>query len=168
MKELIANSFNKYKFNDKYLMLEKKRKLYGALSHSTDINAIYMYLSSVFSHPKLEILQKDFKYENNNFINFLPDAQSKEEQIMLSDLNHYLPNDILVKLDRAAMANSLETRTPFLDFKVAEVAWSLPIELKIPNNFRNTGKWILNKILEKQIPKKLINKKEKRICNPFG
>ena len=168
MKESLANLFSKYKFNDNYLIKEKKRKLYGALMNSSDIHSIYMYLLSVFSHPKLEILQKDFKYENNNFINFLPDAQSKEEQIMLSDLNHYLPNDILVKLDRAAMANSLETRTPFLDYKVAEVAWSLPIELKIPNNFRNTGKLILNKILEKQIPKKLINKKKKGFAIPLG
>ena len=53
------------------------------------------------------------------------------ESMMLNDTNRYLTDDILVKVDRSAMAVSLETRVPFLDSDVFKFAWSLPLEMKI-------------------------------------
>lgn len=77
------------------------------------------------------------------------------EQMMLVDAKTYLPDDILVKVDRAAMANSLETRVPFLDHRVVEFALSLPLNLKIRNG---KGKWILREVLYKYVPKELIER----------
>jgi asparagine synthase (glutamine-hydrolysing) len=77
------------------------------------------------------------------------------EQMMLLDLVTYLPWDILTKLDRAAMAVSLETRIPMLDHSVVEFAWSLPMEFKLRNG---VGKSILKDVLYKYVPKSMIER----------
>ncbi len=72
--------------------------------------------------------------------------------MMAIDMLNYLPDDILVKVDRAAMAVSLETRVPFLDKDVLEFAWSLPINYKVKSGNR---KIILENLLSNYLPKKL-------------
>ena len=78
-----------------------------------------------------------------------------EHTLMLADMNDYLPGDILTKVDRAAMAVSLETRVPFLDHQLIEFAWSLPLHMKIRNG---EGKWILRRVLEKHVPLKMFDR----------
>ena len=75
---------------------------------------------------------------------------SIEEQMMALDFITYLPDDILVKIDRAAMASSLETRSPYLDHKLIEYAWKIPQSLKLRDG---NGKWILKQILNQYVPK---------------
>ena len=75
--------------------------------------------------------------------------------MMALDALTYLPDDILAKVDRASMANSLETRAPFLDVKVVEFASRIPISMKIRNGH---GKWILRKVLERHVPPRLIDR----------
>jgi len=80
---------------------------------------------------------------------------SNQQQMMALDSITYLPDDILVKVDRAAMATSLETRMPFLDHKLIEYVWRIPHSLKYRNS---NGKWILKEILNNYIPKNLIDR----------
>jgi len=78
-----------------------------------------------------------------------------QEEMMRADALAYLPDDILTKVDRAAMASSLETRVPFLDPDVIELAAKLPLSMKIRNG---QGKWILRQVLYKYVPRELVER----------
>jgi len=76
-------------------------------------------------------------------------------RMMYCDAVSYLPDDILCKVDRASMAVSLETRVPFLDHRVAELAARIPLRMKVGGG---TGKHILRKLLHKEVPRELIER----------
>jgi len=77
------------------------------------------------------------------------------ERMMALDALTYLPGDVLAKVDRAAMAISLETRAPFLDRDVMEFAWTLPISMKLR---KGRGKWILRQVLRRHVPDELMER----------
>ena len=109
-----------------------------------------------------------FIYEPESMLSDpLPTSGAKEHELrmMYRDSMTYLPDDILCKVDRAAMATSLETRVPFLDHRVAELAWRLPLNMKIRNS---QGKWALRQILYKYVPKNLIERPKAGFAIPVG
>ena len=77
------------------------------------------------------------------------------ERMMAQDMLGYLTNDILAKVDRAAMAVSLETRVPLLDPEVVEFAWRLPLDMKLR---RGSSKWLLRQVLYRHVPPALIER----------
>jgi asparagine synthase (glutamine-hydrolysing) len=86
-----------------------------------------------------------------------PGVATLSEVMMYMDLVGYLPNDILVKLDRASMAVSLESRVPFLDHRVVEFAATLPLRMKIRDG---EGKWILRRLVESHVPRHLLERRK--------
>jgi len=86
------------------------------------------------------------------------------QRMMAQDMLGYLPNDILVKVDRAAMGVSLETRVPFLDHRVVEFAWQLPQKLKL---HQGQTKWILRQVLQHHMPNALIERPKMGFAIPI-
>ena len=132
----------------------KAHKLAEVLAVS-DPEAMYMGLVSHWKDPEALVIG-GFEQPTN-----LTDRQrwakvpSFTESMMYLDTVTYLPDDILVKLDRASMGVSLEGRIPFLDHRVVELAWRIPLSMKIRNN---KGKWLLRQILDKYVPNNLIDR----------
>ena len=133
---------------------DKMHKLAPVLAFDSDV-AVYQQLVSTWTNPDKLVING---HDNSNLLQTweeLSAIENFEHRMMALDAMTYLPDDILCKVDRAAMGVSLETRIPFLDTRVVEFAWHLPLEMKLRNG---QGKWILRQLLYKYIPKKLIER----------
>ncbi|MFW5793811.1 MAG: asparagine synthase (glutamine-hydrolyzing), partial [Bacteroidota bacterium] len=121
-----------------------------------------------FSRKEIKnLLNKEFQHdfyldENPENLNR---RLSVSEQQALFDLKHYLPDDLLVKVDRASMHFSLETRVPLLDYRMVEFALNLDKNLKIKNN---TSKYLLRKLLAEYIPKEYFDRPKWGFAIPLG
>ena len=122
---------------------------------SSSVEDLYLGLVSHWRSPEsIVIHSKEPDNLLNNQILKLSNL-TQVEKMMLLDLLTYLPNNILTKVDRAAMNVSLETRIPFLDHNVVEFALRIPLKYKIRGR---QSKWALRKILYKYVPKELLER----------
>ncbi|MRI34321.1 asparagine synthase (glutamine-hydrolyzing) [Endozoicomonas sp. OPT23] len=130
----------------------------------SDADQLYLGLVSHFQDPSKLVIGS---VEPATMVNNLKGALKIVDPIdrmMAIDTLTYLPDDILTKVDRAAMAVSLETRIPFLDHRVYEYAWSLPKEFKLRNG---CTKWCLREILYRYVPKQLIERPKMGFAVPI-
>ncbi len=118
---------------------------------SSSISELYAAVSANdTSFIRQNVLYKDYYELSNN-----KDGLADQDILMLMDFGMYLPDDILAKVDRAAMDCSLETRIPFLDKDVIEFAWSLPLDMKYRDG---VTKRVLRNILYKYVPQELMER----------
>ncbi|MCB0391662.1 MAG: asparagine synthase (glutamine-hydrolyzing) [Bdellovibrionales bacterium] len=142
-------------------------KLYKASRVMKAKSDMEMYLSLLSNWQEInEVVPSSqrawsiLNYLNENLQNLDP-----REKMMYIDFCSYMAEDILTKVDRASMAVSLEGRIPFLDRRVIEFAWKLPLNLKIN---KGQGKWILRQLLYKYVPKELIERPKMGFGMPIG
>jgi asparagine synthase (glutamine-hydrolysing) len=116
---------------------------------------LYRHLVSYWTHPASLVINAR---EPGTLLTVASEKQGLDQfvdQMMLLDTLTYLPDDILVKVDRASMAVALEVRAPLLDHRVMEFAWGLPLALKLQDG---RGKIVLRKLLSRYVPTKLFER----------
>jgi asparagine synthase (glutamine-hydrolysing) len=142
---------------------DKLQKLAEALSAKSS-DHFYLKLVSHWDNPTALVLGASEPSTAVTNPSFGLDSAELAERMMFLDTITYLPDDILVKLDRASMAASLETRLPLLDHTLVEFAWSLPHRLKVRDQ---RGKWILRQILHKHVPQSLLERPKSGFAVPL-
>lgn len=136
---------------------------------SKSIEEGYMRLVSHWNDPGLVVKnsQEPPTLLTGNRPSF--EGLSDIETMMMLDMLTYLPDDIMTKVDRAGMANSLEIRSPFLDHQVIDYALNIPMDLKLRHeNGKYVTKWALRKVLYKYVPKSLIERPKVGFGLPIG
>jgi asparagine synthase (glutamine-hydrolysing) len=153
---------------------EKLHKLSEAIDGAKELNGLYVNLLSTWSDPASLVISDSHRKASSSpqhssilLGDPLPHTGVAQSPLpmMYQDTVTYLPDDILCKVDRAAMACSLETRVPFLDHRVVELAWQLPLHMKVRGN---VGKWALRQVLYKHVPKELIERPKAGFAIPVG
>jgi asparagine synthase (glutamine-hydrolysing) len=159
IKSINSQSWNKFlkilpSLNQYTNLADKVYKVTSALESKTLFDLYYKLISNWQNPNEILLNGKEPRTFLTNYESELTKLDG-QQQMMLLDSMTYLPDDILVKTDRAAMATSLETRAPFLNHKLLEYAWQIPQPLKLK---KTQSKWILRQILYKYIPKKLVER----------
>ena len=141
----------------------EKLNLIGTLLPSKDPEKLYRNFGCYADKIALDRTKKHTDFYEYDLSGDALGCTAKD--IMLQDMLVYHPDDILVKVDRCAMAVSLETRVPFLDKDVVEFAWTLPIEYLRSGN---RGKLILRDVLYRHVPKELMERPKKGFSIPIS
>jgi len=142
---------------------EKLYKLADVLACDSD-RALYGGLASMNRHPE-DLLEPECR--SDQAVAHLYPALAGFDQVewmMLMDTLNFMVDDVLVKVDRASMASSLEVRAPFLDPDVYTAAWQLPLDMRVRNG---EGKWALRQILYRHVPRELIERPKMGFAVPL-
>lgn len=133
----------------------------GQLLNETEFETFYTNRRTIWSDNDSLLVNPIIGIEKNLFYDRMSNAT---EKMMYHDMQMYLPDDLLVKVDRSAMAVSLETRAPLLDHRIVSFAASIPLNQKIRNN---SGKWIMRNLLYKYVPKNLVERPKMGFMMPI-
>ncbi|WP_390590339.1 asparagine synthase (glutamine-hydrolyzing) [Simiduia litorea] len=142
---------------------DKARKLADVMAIS-DGQAFYRQLTSQWSDPASVVINGVEPPTLISTSSAWPTTDNIEHAMMAMDSQMYMPDDILTKVDRAAMAISLETRVPMLDHNMVELAWKMPFEFKIRDG---RGKWLLRQVLYRHVPAELIERPKMGFAIPL-
>ncbi len=139
--------------------------------HDPDLLKRFNKIYSFFTEEMKNLLfqqwiKEDISYDDDALVWLQSDVRDLDplSQILYIDARSNLPDDLLMVGDKTSMANSLEARVPFLDYRLVEFIESLPPELKLK---RITGKYLHKKALEKWLPKHIVYRKKKGFANPI-
>lgn len=148
-----------------YVRLGEKLHKGAAVMASTSVANLYKGITSYWPDPASVVIGGVEPAMLASGDEFLLNGLGDVEQMMALDMLTYLPDDILAKVDRAAMGVSLETRVPFLDHRVVEFAWSLPLSYKLRDG---VTKWPLRQILYRHVPQSLMDRPKMGFGVPVG
>ena len=142
---------------------DKLHKGAGVMSAQTP-EELYHLLVSHWAQPSELVIKATEPLTVLTQCDLQPQTDHFVHRMMALDMLSYLSDDILCKVDRAAMGVSLETRVPLLDHRVIEFSWRLPLEFKLR---AGVGKWALRKVLYKYVPKQLIERPKRGFGIPL-
>ena len=169
---MIEPIVNNLPVSNKNLSFDYKAKRFVAASKYDVVTRHHSWFGSFSIDEQSKLLSKDVLEKTSNDIYKgakdlleICDAKNEIEQMQFLDLNFYMAEDILTKVDRASMAVSLEVRAPFLDPRVAQFAASIPLEYKLKGN---KGKYILKKAVEPLLPKNILHRPKKGFGIPIA
>lgn len=169
---LIEPVVNNLPVSTKNLSFDYKAKRFVAASKYDPVTRHHSWFGSFSIDEQNSLLSKDVLAETSNDIYKgakdlleICDAANEIEQMQFLDLNFYMAEDILTKVDRASMAVSLEVRAPFLDPRVAQFAAALPLEYKLRGN---KGKYILKRAVEPLLPRSILQRPKKGFGIPIA
>lgn len=128
-------------------------------------NALYTLLMSRWRAPTAVVMNSCEPATLLTSPECSPDLSGFVQRMMYFDLMTYLPDDILVKVDRASMGVGLEVRIPLLDHRIVEFAWQIPLSMKIRSD---KGKWLLRQVLHRYVPEHLVDRPKKGFSVPIG
>jgi asparagine synthase (glutamine-hydrolysing) len=133
---------------------DRLHKLADVLA-SPSLDALYRDLVSNWNRPEALVRGGHEPKSAMTDAAAIPPGVDLWRRLAYLDVMAYLPDDILVKVDRAAMGVSLETRVPLLDHRVAEFAWRLPHRMRVRDG---QGKWLLRQLLYQHVPRELVDR----------
>jgi asparagine synthase (glutamine-hydrolysing) len=169
---LIAPVVNRLPVSTNNLSFEYKAKRFVRSSSWDVVRRHHSWFGSFSLDEQEGLLTNDVRAHSNSDIYrdarellALCNATDEVERMQFLDINFYMAEDILTKVDRAAMAVSLETRAPFLDPRVGQFAASLPLSHKLHGS---QGKYILKKALEPLLPANILHRKKKGFGIPVA
>jgi asparagine synthase (glutamine-hydrolysing) len=144
---------------------DKAQKMARAMRNAENVDDLYRSLIS--SWPENALVRAAPLAPMSILEDALPDFLDADPaaRMMAQDMRSYLPDDILCKVDRAAMGVSLETRAPFLDPAVISISARLPTSMKIRDG---QGKWALRQVLYQHVPRRLIERPKTGFSIPLG
>jgi len=149
----VSNTFRQFKRFADGMKLTSKERYWRWAGYATEIE-----VSSILSeNSKSKFQAQEYEAFKKELLSAIPEKESIND-LLLSDMYLVLPNDMLTKVDLMSMANGLEVRVPFLDFKVVNFLFSLPDDYKITHSIR---KRILQDAFRESLPEKLYNRPKK-------